>query len=454
MMATFMAASRLAVATFFRNRVLRNSAYSMATLVVPTALLLVFTPALVHQMGVEPYGLWTLVMSALGLMGTLELGLSAAISKYVAGHAGAGDHEGISATITAGMALQCALGLLLTLPLYLLAPRLAALFSTDALPAADVISALQMTSLALLPVLIRSGCLAAPAGLQRFEVPAVFNVVHRVLILSVALFVAVSTGSAYQVILSTIILTWIAGLASVGVMLYSLKGLTVRPLFSWRLTRPMLSFAAYNGAGNIGSQIFSSVDRFVVGAVLGVSVVAYYSVVIGIANKLLFVSDYAARSLMPAASAWHAAGDRASLRRYFRRGSAMMFAINGAGGLAIAILAGPFMTAWMGVDFASQSADALAILAIVYAGISFNSVAFHMANGMGKPWIGAVTQIAGGLGTIWLIGVLGPQMGLNGAAWANAAYWTTTLIVVYVARMLRAPASTEDEPVQPAAGGS
>jgi O-antigen/teichoic acid export membrane protein len=453
MKTSLVAATRAGVATFFRNRVLRNSAYSVSTLLLPAVLLLLFTPALVRQMGVEAYGLWTLVLTALGLMGTLELGLSAAISKYVAEHAGAGDDEGISATITAGMALQCALGVLLTVPLYWLAPQFAGLFSTATLPTSEVVSALQWTSLALLPVLIRSGCLAVPAGLQRFELPAIFNVVHRVLILVAALLISVSTGSVPAVILSTILLTWLAGLASVAAMLISLRGMAVKPLFRWRQTRPMLSFAVYNGAATIGSQIFSSVDRFAVGAVLGMSAVAYYSVVIGIANKSLYVSDYAARALMPAASAWHAAGDRASLRRYFWRGSKLFLMFNGAAGIALALLARPFMTAWMGPDFAAQSADALAILAIVYAGISFNSVAFHMVNGMGKPWICAVTQIAGGLGTVWLIGVLGERMGLAGAAWANAAYWITALITIYVARLIGKPVAEGDKPVQPAAEG-
>lgn len=425
------------------NRVVRNSLFSSAGFVVPLVLLLLFTPPLIGGMGVEGYGLWTLALSVLGLMGTLELGLGTAIAKFVAEYHSKGDADGLSAAVSTGLLLQTAIGLLLTCPLYLLAPAVARWFGGSALSLNGVEQAIRLTALALVPVLWRSGGLAVPTGLQRFEIPMVLNVSQRILLLTAALLVVLLGGTVQEAILSTVVVTWSFGLASLAVMFRLLRGSQARLYVSWRYAHEMLSFAAFNGAASIGGQVFGSMDRLAVGAVLGLSGLTYYTVAIGIANKLLYLTDYLTRSLMPATSAWNAAGDHRKLVLYYRRSTAVVVALNVGMAAVLLVASEPFMRLWMGASFAAETVPALRILTIVYMMTSLNAPAYQMANGLGRPWICAVTSLVGGAGTICLIVVLGRTMGLQGAAWANAAYWVTLLVIVYVGHLLsRGPAGT------------
>src|SRR5262249_6795964 len=104
------------------SHVRRDSLLSLRGFVVPSGLLLVFTPALLHSLGPEDYGLWMVSLSALGVMSVVEFGLGTTVGKYVAEYRSAGDLHALSATTSIAFALYFALGTTLTLPLFFLAP--------------------------------------------------------------------------------------------------------------------------------------------------------------------------------------------------------------------------------------------------------------------------------------------------------------------------------------------
>jgi len=425
------------VASVSANRVAKNSLYNVLGLVVPILLLVIFTPLLVGRMGIENYGLWTLSVSALGLMGVFEFGLGTAMAKFIAEYSAQHDTEGLSATATVGFTLYLTIGVMLTLPLFFLAPKIARLFPSSTLSLEAIQEAIRLTSLGLVPLLLKTGGLAVPMGLQRFEVPNVVRIAHNALMLTIALIVVSLGGSVEYVILSTVLLMWIIGLISVGIAFRILRPMGARPLFSRGHLRMILGFAVFTGLTGVGGRIFSSMDRVVVGAVLGVSAVTYYVVGIGIANKLLALTDVVSRALMPAASSWYTAGEVHRVWAYLRRATLAVALMSLVLAGVMLLSSGLFMRLWMGNEFAEQALTPFQILILVYAVISINAPAFHIANGIGIPWISATGALAGGAITIALIVVLGRSYGLEGVAWANAGYWVTLIIVVVTAAKLR-----------------
>ena len=77
------------------NRVVQNSLYSGIGFAFPFLMMLLFTPSLLQKMGTEGYGLWSVAVSALSMMGVLEFGLGLAISKYIAEYDANDDFLGI-----------------------------------------------------------------------------------------------------------------------------------------------------------------------------------------------------------------------------------------------------------------------------------------------------------------------------------------------------------------------
>lgn len=415
-----------------RNRVFKNSTYSGLGFAVPFIVNLAATPFLVKKMGLEAYGLWHIAISSLGMMDILEFGAATAISKYVAEYSSKKNIEGLSAITTVALLFVLVVGIGFTLPLYFFASHFAQWFITEQIGPDQITHIIRVTVFGFLPLLLKNSALAVSKGFQQFGIPTLLGTAHNIVLIVMTLFLVWLGGTVENVVAGTVALMWLAGLLSAGWAFWILRPFAIRLHFSWAYARQMFSFMAFTGLAGLGRQLFSSIDRIVVGAVLGLSQVTYYTVSIGVANKLVSLSSSLTQSLLPAASSWHAKKDMHKLWLYFKRSTLVIAALNlGIGGILL-LISGPFMRWWMGEEFAAQALPAFRILIVVYAGIAATAPAAQIANGIKLPWINTVGALASGVGTILLIFLLGPAFGLAGTAWANAASWIKLGVPLFV----------------------
>lgn len=417
------------------NKVVRNSLYGVIQFVLPTLLLLGFTPVFINTMGTESYGLWMVATSALGLMGIAEFGINTAISKYVAEYAGSSNTNALSAIVTVGFVFQFLIGFGLIGPLYVFSPALAGILKpTEASSIEQIGRVIQIMSLGFIPLLLRSGALAIPIGLQRFKTPLIVNVGYQTLNYTAALVVVLRGGSVTQVVSSSVAVLWVAALGSMFIAWRILKPFNLKFTLtnSKEVTRKMFSFAFMSGISSLGSQIFSFADRLAVGAVLGLEAVAYYSIIISVVTKISQLSGALTGALMPAVSNWMVSGEIQRVRSYFLRGIVVLIVLNFLIASVLLIGSGPLLRVWIGESFANHALAAFRVLIVIYALFSLNSPAYYVAYGMGKPGINALMGIVGGCLTIGLIFIWGKFYGLLGAAYANAGYLLTLAIIGYV----------------------
>lgn len=425
------------------SRIRRNSLYGVIGYGVPLAATLVFTPLLLHGMGPSHFGLWMLGISYLGLLGVFDLGVGTTVAKYIAQYHEQGDLDRLSATATMGLLVYLAIGMLLTVPTYLLASRAASLFLNDDIPRDVIAGVMRLAAFGFIPLLLKNAGLAVPIGLQRFKIPMTVAVLQSVLTLSLAFAVTLQGGSVTRVVVSSLIVLWMMAVVSVLIGYLMLHALGARVLFSPTQARLMLKFTAFTSVSGLGSLLFTTVDRIAVGIVLGVSAVAYYVVAVGIATNLLTIAGVLTQPLMPAASSWSSSGQWERLRQYLARSTLAIAILEVALAFALLLVSRPFMDVWLGADLAAHALTPFRILIVVYAVTALNAPAYHIANGSGFPQIPALGATVGGVLTVLLIRVLGGTWGLTGAAWANTGYWATLLIPALTARALKRQ-STQD----------
>ena len=253
------------------------------------------------------------------------------------------------------------------------------------------------------------------------------------LVIIVALLVNQWGGTIEQVALSTVLIMWIIGLASMGVAFLSLHHMPiVFPAYERKYVKAMFSFVTYSGLRGIGAQLFTTVDRIAVGAVLGLSNLTYYVVCIGIANKFIAFSSSLTQALVPAASSLYKGGNIAKVRHYFLRATAVVAIINISIGLIAIWLANLLLSWWIDVDFAQQALELFRVLVFVYMLLALTTPAAQIANGIGLPWINTAGALLGGIGTVLLIIILGRSYGLAGVGWANIASWIKFVVPVFM----------------------
>ncbi|MCB8937667.1 MAG: oligosaccharide flippase family protein [Ardenticatenaceae bacterium] len=415
------------------NRVVQNSLYSGIGFAFPFLMMLLFTPSLLQKMGTEGYGLWSVAVSALSMMGVLEFGLGLAISKYIAEYDANDDFLGISTVVTVGVLSNLVVGFLLFIPLYLFANQISVLFESETIPQVQIVNALQIASFGFFPLLLRNVGLAIPEGFQNYKISSTIRTIQGGLVIIAALLVTQWGGTLEQVVLSTVVIMWFTGIASVIAAYFSLRSLPlVLPCLERKYLAKMLSYISYSGLRGVGAQLFTTVDRVAVGAVLGLSSLTYYTICIGIANKFIALSSALTQALVPATSSLYISGDKRKIRSYLLKSTGVLAAINLSAGILAILFADLLLRQWMGIEFAKQAVNLFRTLIFVYMFLSLTTPSAQIANGIGIPWVNTVGALIGGAGTILLIMHWGGQFGLIGTGWANAASWIKIIAFIFV----------------------
>ena len=175
---------------------LRNTAAGYALKALQMALGLVAIPVLVAQIGADGYGLILLAGTVLGYFAVFDLGMSDAITKFVAQYDAAGDRNAVDRIIGTSLATFAAIGASLSL-LVLVTIQLGVLdiFEiTDALYDDALTIFLLTAGLSLLawPRLALQGALR---GLQAFVPLNIVTGLGRVLAVSLAIAFALGNAS-------------------------------------------------------------------------------------------------------------------------------------------------------------------------------------------------------------------------------------------------------------------
>jgi O-antigen/teichoic acid export membrane protein len=425
--------------------IVRNSAYSLMGFLIPAAVFLVTTPLLLRQMGAFDFGLWSLALSFLGFLGIFDLGLATAMGKFIAQYQAQGDTDRLSAAVTTSVVMYLVIGIVLAVPVYALAPEVASLFKHDEVAADSVVTqVIRLAALGFVPLMMKSAALAVPVGLQRFKVPMVLSTLQTILTLGVALIVVDHGGSVTDVVASSVFVLVVVSVSSLLIAYLLLRPLGARILFSRSQTRLIAGFIMYTSISSLGIVLFSYLDRVVVGAVLGVAAVAYYAIAVGISVNLLTLADVLTRPLMPAASSWVASGQWVRAGRYLARSTMVILVLELLASITLLLISRPFLDWWLGPEFSTAVLGPLRILLVAYAGIAVAAPSYHLANGVGLPWLPALWGVVGGFLSLVLIVALGGAWNLPGAAWANFAYWTNLLIIFFMRSHIRRRTAQED----------
>jgi O-antigen/teichoic acid export membrane protein len=203
---------------------------------------------------------------------------------------------------------------------------------------------------------------------------------------------------------------------------------TLLPSFNISSLRLVFAFGIFSWFQALAGIAFIHGDRLAVGAVLGTTAVAYYTICVQLAQPIHGFVSAALSIVFPNVSARLASGDRIGAISLFRR----VFFVNLAVVLAIAtplILGGRLiLTIWMGPAFASIATRVLIILAVAYAVLAMNITGHYMLLAFGKVRLVALLNVAGGIATLLIAIVLMRSFGLSGAAAGRLAYGPITLL--------------------------
>jgi O-antigen/teichoic acid export membrane protein len=406
----------------FRDSV-GNALYSIAEYLAQPLSMLVAAPFLVHQLGLEQYGIWMLVSAILGSMGILSTGFGDATVKYVSAYRGQDNRAGVERTIRATLTINTFLGGLFGLIVWISAPyAVDHIFKIEPEFHAASIHAIRISAIILLVRSVESVFVSTLRAFERYGPPVKLNVFLRsVVVVSAVVLAAMGRGVA-AIMLAT--LFW-------SVLIVILQAIAARrvigplnpfPTLARGALAEVFSFGCFSWLQSLAGVGFSYADRFLVAAMMGTAPVAIYVLCVQATQPIHGLAAAAFNFVFPHISSRHEAGEVHGPQRVFRLALLSSMGMSLVLALPLVLFGEPLLTLWMGTEFARQAYVVLAVLALAHMILAISIVPHYTLLGLGKVRFVSTLNIVSGLLSLGAVAVFIPPMGLVGAALGRLLY--------------------------------
>lgn len=424
-----------------RQSIARNTILNFGGLSFPLLVGVAVMPIITRNMGATRFGLLGLTLALLEYSGLFDLGLARATTKHVAERLATGDEE-VSHLVVASVLSVVVFGVVGGIVFALAAPILANhVFVIPQEMKAEAVSVFRVLG-ALIPVTLLlvslrgvleaahrfdlSNAVRIPSSLASFLIPAVMSSYGYPLPPIMAMF-----------FLSRVVFCTLSVLA----MQRAIPTLRWRLPENWSMLRPLLAFGGWMSVSNIISPLLVYLDRFMLGAFVGLSAVGYYTAPFDGVIRMLIVPGSLVNALFPSVSAMHAIGDSAGIKRVFAKAVRNMSLVLAVPAIVLLLVGPVLLRFWLGETFAEQGGAAVRLLAF---GVLMNSLAHIPASftvAMGRPDINAGFHLMELVLHVPLAWWLIHRYGVTGAAlaWTIRVTLDAGLLFVALARLVDTP---------------
>lgn len=350
----------------YRRRLLVNT----ASLGVSTGWAIVVTlatvPLLLRGLGAEAFGTWILLQTfsaTTGWLSLADLGMGVATVREVARTAAAGDRRAVASSVASSLGVYGIGAALSAVALAALGPvLLPALFSTPAEIRPALATAVRWFALQVVAELAMLAAMAAFEGMQRLDRARWFDVARRTAVAAASVPLALATGDLVAVAAGAALATSAVAVAALLVLVVPLRHDHLVP--SVARARRLIGFGAQAGLVRGTGVLHRTMDRLVVGALLGPAPVALVEVATQVQNGVSAVLSTTSHVATSSAAWVHTRGDPGALEELLVRGTRYSTLATVTVAAVVAVLADPLVEAWVGSAY--REAAPLVVLGLVY----------------------------------------------------------------------------------------
>jgi O-antigen/teichoic acid export membrane protein len=410
----------------------RNTIWNLLSYGGPMAVAVFCIPILIRGLGKERFGVVTLAWALIGYASLFDLGLGRALTQLVARKLGAGEERGIPSLAWTSLLLMLLLGFAGTAVVFLISPWLAGHgLNVPAALQRETLQSFRLLGLSIPFVITAAGLRGLLEAHQHFGLVSSLRFTLGILTFAGPLLALPFSKSVVPVVGTLVagrILVWAAHL------LVCLRVLPeLRHSIAWERSAvdPLLRFGGWMTVTNVVSPLMVTLDRFVIGALVSLTAVAYYATPYEVVTKFLVLPGALVGVMFPAFSTGFAQ-DKERTALLFSRSVKSLFLVLFPIVLCTIALAQGGLKLWLGAEFAQHSFRVLQWLAV---GVFINSLAFvpsSLLQGVGRPDLTATVhliELPVYLGLLWwLIGA----RGIEGAAIAWSARVTVDALFLFV----------------------
>jgi O-antigen/teichoic acid export membrane protein len=405
----------------------RNTLLNLIGQAAPLLVGVVTLPFIVHGLGAERFGLLSLSWVVLGYFTIFDLGLGRAATKYVAEALARGEKDRVPRLVWTSVTAQIIFGVVGAVTLVATTPLLVEyLLNIPPALVGEAKATFYLLAMSIPAVLISSSLTGVLAATQRFDlvnaVGASFSVINSLLTV-----MAVVSWNWHlpQIVAMLVASRFLASGAYYWLCLRVFPALKGLPRCHRRELETLIGFGGWLTVSSIVGPILVYLDRFMIGALLTMAAVAYYSAPYEMVTRLWIIPSSFVATLFPAFSVLSGQRQSKRLAFFFARSTQWVLLTLGSLVVVLIVFAYDILQLWLGSAFAVESTGVLQILAV---GVLVNSLAhvpYSLLQAQGRPDVTAKLHLVElplhGVLVWWLISLWGTP----GAALA----WTVRVAV-------------------------
>ncbi|MDX5934679.1 flippase [Acidithiobacillus thiooxidans] len=363
----------------------RNTLYNILGQIAPLGISLVTVPLYLRYIGDARYGVLAIIWLFTGYFGVFEMGLSRATAYYLARqHDDTPDVR--STTFWTALWLNLLFGFFGAVVLYLLAkPIFTNFFHIPMTMRESILVSLPWIAAAL-PVSTLGGVLVGSLeARERFFYINIIGVVNTAVTQIFPLLIAVFVSPELFWLIPTVILARAFGLLLQFFGVWHYLPIVPAKLFSKSQARSLFSYGGWISVSNIVSPLLVTFDRILIGAMLSMQAVTYYTVPYNLVSKISFVPGALANSMFPVFSRSTDNEAKALAENALTLLLAVMTSVTIIGVLLLPL----FLTYWISPEFSNKGS---LVGMILLSGLWFNGLAFipyGLLQAQGRPDITA-----------------------------------------------------------------
>lgn len=415
----------------------RNALWNLLGQMVPMVVGLVTIPLIIRAMGVERFGVLSLAWVVVGYFSLFDLGIGRALTKLVADKLAANEEHSVAPVAYTSLLLMLLLGAFGGVVSVLVSPWL--VHRLLRIPQAlqdETLHGFYLLAASIPIITVTAGLRGALEALQRFRLVNLIKIPMSVFSFAGPLLVFPFSRRLVPVIAVLVGGRFIGCFAHAWACFRALPRLRTEGSFEGALIVPLVRFGSWMTVNNLVGPLLSYIDRFLVGALLSVSAVAYYTTPVDLVLRLVVIPLAVVGVLFPAfAMTLNQDPERSAM--LLGRGLKYVFLILFPVILIIVTFAPEGLRLWLGPTFSAQGA---AVLRWAAAGIFVNSLTtlpFGMIHSAGRPDITAwllIGELPAYGAAVWF---LTKWLGIEGTAIAwTGRYVAESMLVFFFFRRL------------------
>lgn len=371
----------------------KNTVYNILGYGIPLVVAVIFIPFLIKGLGEEKFGILSLAWVIIGYFSFLDFGIGKALTKMISEKISFNKFHEIPQIFWTSFLLMLFISLLGAILILIFTKTIVYdIFNISKPLQRETLYAIYILALSVPIVTTTTGIRGLLESYQKFGKINIIRVFLGISMFIVPLLCITFTNNLAWIMIFLVVVRIIVWLLYLFHAFKVNADLKKKIFFESKLVKPILKLGGWMTISNITAPIIVYMDRFLVGALISATAIAYYTTPYEVISKFLVIPSAITGVLFPTFSANYSQDPQFAKKVAFRA-IKYVFILLFPLMLIMLSFAHEGLNLWLGKNFEQNSSTILQLLA---AGILFNSLAyipFSFLEGIGRPDITAKIQL-------------------------------------------------------------